>query len=86
MTINRDKCITGKAIFASESEIRKSLVGQLGTKRIRTYICPECHGFHMTKEKTTNRQHKLDSAFKRKRSAYAMEDEGYTNRRNRSAY
>lgn len=44
---------TGKVIFYSKADARKSLVGQLKSKRVRIYPCHYCHGMHVTKESIT---------------------------------
>ncbi len=40
---------TGQRSFGSKAGARKA--NQSNSKRIRVYLCPDCHHFHITKEK-----------------------------------
>lgn len=48
----------GKRSFTSTKAARKALTGQLKSKRVRVYSCPEHPGtFHLTKESVTRIDH-----------------------------
>lgn len=45
----------GKLIYASQGEanrVRKARYKQRETRRLRSYKCPHCKGWHLTSQKT----------------------------------
>jgi uncharacterized protein YlaI len=55
-SFSRPKCNRcDKVLYTSKHDARMSLTGQLRSKSIRVYPCPERHGnYHVTKEGSTN--------------------------------
>jgi hypothetical protein len=58
---NRPRCeLHDKVLYRSKKDARGSLVGALGSRRIRIYPCSTQYGYHLTKEpiRYQNKSHK----------------------------
>lgn len=47
-------CPTGKRRFRGEQEAKRAQ--RCNPKRVRVYLCPMCHGWHVSQENNTRRR------------------------------